>query len=376
MRRRLTDKLIGRLKPQRRRYLVYDTVVPTLAVSVNKRKTFVVVGRFHGRQHATRRSIGSCVSMALDDAREKARNFDKQPVRSDTFGEVAKTFFVQIKRLERSHEIERAIRRDLMPRWANKPIASITRRDVIEVVDTILGRGFPSAAHHLFADMRRMFNWAIARDIIEHSPCDRLRPVSLIGPKPVRQRVLNDDELRALWHGSHRIEYPYGPIYRLLLVTGQRRSEVAHARWREFDTGGAVWTIPPERFKSNTTHIVPLSSLALEIIASLPRNSELLFGRVNGFNTNKHRLDAAMGANIPHFVIHDIRRTVRTRLSALRVPHEIAEMVIGHGRKGLARIYDQHRYLSEMREALNGWALRLQEIVACGAQCSPPTAET
>ncbi len=192
MRKRLSDALIERLKPRSKRYLVYDTVVPTLAVRVHKRKTFVVVGRFNGSQHATRRSIGSCVSMALDEARDKARNFDQQPrIRPETFGDVAATFFAHVKRLQRSHEIERAIRRQLMPRWGNRPIASITRRDVIEAVDTLLRRGFPSAAHHLFADMRRMFNWAIARDIIEHSPCDRLRPVVLIGPKH-RMRMLSN----------------------------------------------------------------------------------------------------------------------------------------------------------------------------------------
>jgi integrase len=94
-----------------------------------------------------------------------------------------------------------------------------------------------------------------------------------------------------VWRASHRISLRPD----LSLVTGQRRSEVAHARWHEVGTGRTVWTIPPERFKSHATHIVPLSPLALEIIASLPRNGELLFGRVNGFNTNKHRLDKAMG---------------------------------------------------------------------------------
>jgi integrase len=273
-------------------------VVPSLAVRVSKRKTFVVVGRFGG-SHPTRRSIGSCVSLTLDEARDKARGYHREPKRPNTFASVAEAFFVHIKRLKRSHEIERGIRRELMPRWHDRPIASITKRDVIDAIDAVLNRGFPSAAHHLFADIRRLFNFAIARDTLEHSPCDRLKPKDLIGPKPVGQRVLTDDELRALWRATTSLGYPFGPLYRLLLVTGQRKSEVAYARWREVDTGNAVWTIPPERFKSNATHMVPLSPMALAIINALPRSGDLLFGHINGFGKNKRRLDKAMGRRTP-----------------------------------------------------------------------------
>jgi hypothetical protein len=94
---------------------------------------------------------------------------------------------------------------------------------------------------------------------------------------------------------------------------------------------------------------------------------------VNGFGKTKRRLDDAMG-NIPHFVIHDIRRTVRTRLSSLRVPHEVAEMIVGHGRRGLARVYDQHHYLPEMREAMEAWANALQTILVSDASRTLPRA--
>jgi integrase len=361
MRRRLSDRLIEALKPAGKRILVYDTVVPHLAVRVSKsRKTFVVVGRL-GNRTSSRRSIGSCVSMTLDQARERARNYEA-PKHSDTFGSFAERFFAHIVTQRRCREVERAIRRDLMPRWSDRPIASITKRDVIDAVDAVMRRGSPCAAHHLLGYAKRVFNFAIARDIIEHSPCDRLRGAALIGPKVVRHRVLDDDELRSLWRASERIEYPYGPMWRLLLVTGARRGEIANARWHEFATG--MWTIRPERFKSNAAHMVPLSGLAMSIIASLPRDSEYLFGSPppTGFSVCKQRLDRLMQPQTP-FVIHDIRRTVRTRLSALRVPYEVAEAVIGHGKRGLARVYDQHRYLSEMREALDAWAQLLERIV-------------
>jgi integrase len=100
-------------------------------------------------------------------------------------------------------------------------------------VDTVKARGKPSAAHHVLAYARGVFNYAIARDIIDQSPCDRLKPSMLIGPKGTRHRVLDDDEIKCLWDASERIGYPYGPLWQLLLITGQRRGEVGEAEWSE-----------------------------------------------------------------------------------------------------------------------------------------------
>jgi integrase len=173
----------------------------------------------------------------------------------------------------------------------------------------------------------------------------------------------------------------------MLVLTGQRKSEVGKARWREFDLGARVWTVPPERFKSDATHLVPVTDAVAGILQTLPRfrNGDHLFSTtfgeksVSGFSKAKERLDRMMlrtlkalarkqGDEPAHvtlepFVLHDIRRTMRTRLSGLRVPEPVAEMVIGHGKKGLARTYDQHQYLAEMREALEAWEARLREIV-------------
>ena len=183
-------------------------------------------------------------------------------------------------------------------------------------------------------------------------------PRSLIGAKQPRQRTLSDAELRALWQASETIGYPFGPLYRLLLLTGARKSEVAGAQWSEFDLDKRVWSVPPERFKSNATHMVPLSDQAMAVLLSVPHftKGDYLFSTtlgerpVGGFSKAKARLDKLM--NAPPWVIHDIRRTVRTRLASLRIPDMVAEMVIGHGRKGIQRVYDQHSYEDEMREAL------------------------
>ena len=186
--------------------------------------------------------------------------------------------------------------------------------------------------------------------------------------------MLDDDELRAFWAAAERMGYPYGPAFRLLLLTGCRKSEIGAASWREIDLDKALLTIPPERFKSDATHILPLSADALAIIADLPRWKEgnFIFSTrggtipIDGWSKAKARLDQLMseelGREVEPYVTHDIRRSVRTRLSSL-VPSEIAERVIGHTLKGLHKVYDQHSYLDEKRHALELWAAKLRSIV-------------
>ena len=153
-----------------------------------------------------------------------------------------------------------------------------------------------------------------------------------------------------------------------------RRSEVAEARWREFDLSAKLWSIPPERMKANAAHVVPLTALVVAVLERLPRfdSGDYLFtstqGRkpITGFNRAKRALDAKMLAELgelPPFVLHDIRRSVRTGLSALPVPDLIRELVIGHTKPGLHKIYDQHTYIDEKRHALELWWGRLQSIV-------------
>jgi integrase len=305
--------------------------------------------------------------------------------RSNTFGAVAETYIKQrISKQRRAVATEREIRKELIGRWAERPITEITKGDVIEMVEEIAAE-HPRQAHNIFGHLRTLLNWAIERDVygLEASPCDRIKPTRLIGEKSIRQRVLTDDELRAIWKATRSEDerrplganYPYGAFVRLLMLTGQRKAEVADAQWREFDLPKKLWTIPAERFKSDAVHVVPLSDDAVALLEDLPRfrGGDYVFSTVhgqkpiNGFANGKRWVDRltaeALGALPERWTFHDIRRTVRTRLSGLRISEPVAEMVIGHARKGLARIYDQHQYLDEMREALDAWAMRLRSIV-------------
>lgn len=369
MRKRLTDDLVNRLQPKAKRYLVYDSVVSGLAVRVSPagRKTFVLVGR-HGAKHSTRKSLGN---VTLEEARTKAQSCHRATPSTATkltFGEVAERFLAHIAKQRRSKDVRIIVNREFVSRWATRPIDGVTRKDVLEVIDAAMVRGHMYAAHAAWAHCRRLYNWAIARGLVDASPCDRVRPKDIIGEKIPRHRVLTDAEIKRVWKGAGRLKYPFGPFYKLLLVTGQRRNELAHARRNEFDLPNRLWRLPASRMKAGAPHEVPLSDLALSIIKELPQEGPYLFRakrnvtHISGFSRAKRRLDATMG-DTPPFVIHDLRRTVRTRLSQLRVRYEVAELVIGHGKKGLARVYDQHEYRDEIREALDLWGRELANIV-------------
>ena len=395
MKNRLTDRKLQSLKPKGKRYEVMDSDVPGLGVRVSEagQKSFILIARYPGSSNPTRRALGEYPSLSLSEARERANDWrvlirkgidpkaeesrlKREELRkhATTFASVADDYIERhVKGQRKASDTEREIRKELVAYWADRPVTSIAREDVIALVEAIARRPAPYTAHIVLGHARSLFNWAINRGNygLETSPCDRIKPTTLIGAKQPRQRTLTDAELRALWQASEAMDYPFGPLYRLLLLTGARKSEVGGARWSEFDLARKVWTVPAERFKSNATHMVPLSEQAVAVLKSIPHftKGDHLFSTtlgarpVSGFSKAKARLDTLMAPAIPPWVVHDIRRTVRTRLASLRIPDMVAEMVIGHGRKGIQRVYDQHSYENEMREALELWAARLRDIV-------------
>jgi integrase len=312
----------------------------------------------------------------------------EQRKRANSFRVVAEEFIkLAASKQRKGAEVKRDIEKEFIARWDGRPITDITSHDVIAVLDEAVARGSPYQAHNLLGHIRRLFNWAIARGVygLDRSPCDRMKPKDVIGPKAVRTRVFNDTEWRAFWRATGEIKYPYGPLFRMLALTGQRKSEVAEAQWSEFDLKRKLWTIPAERMKADAPHVVPLSDAVIAILEDLPRfnKGDHLFSTdfghrpVNGFSKAKVALDGAIlaklrkdnpKAKLAPYVIHDIRRGMRTGLSALPISSDVAELVIAHARPGLRKVYDQYAFESEKRKALDLWAARLRDIVE-----PPPT---
>jgi integrase len=386
---RLTDKGIAALPaaPAGKRTEVWDDVVQGFGVRVTSRghKSFVAYARFRGVP--SRRIIGEVGKIGLADARAKARLMleaalkgedpaaDAREARASTFGAAMEHYIAKhVRKQRRAVDTERELRRYLLSKWERRPIEEITKTDVRKLIEEIANRGAERQAHNIFGLCRTFFNWCLETDRVKASPCAGLRPKTLIGEKRVRSRVLDDAELRAVWFAAERTPYPMGPFYRLLLLTGARKSEASDAAWSEFDLDKGTWTVPEERFKSGVTHRVPLSRDAIALLADLPRwagEGGPVFSTdgkapVNGHSKSKARLDRHVTEFLGRetdWQIHDLRRTVRTRLAGLGIPDTVAEQIIGHGRKGLARVYDQHGYEDEMRDALERWAARLRSIV-------------
>jgi integrase len=197
-----------------------------------------------------------------------------------------------------------------------------------------------------------------------------------------RDRVLADGEIAAVWQASFQLPTPYGEMYRMFFLTGQRRGEVSTMRWLEVSHD--LWTIPREKVKKDRAHTVPLSRTAQAILDSLnqlPRFAEdgFVFSTTGGasassnFCKTKRELDRLSG--VTGWTIHDIRRTVRSKLAELGVPREVARKVLNHEDGKVDRIYNRHEYLVEKREALEKWEKMLisMSLPRATLGCLPPS---
>src|SRR5262249_43086145 len=167
-----------------------------------------------------------------------------------------------------AQETERLLRQHVLPRWRGRMVHEVTRRDVLDILDRVVDAGAPIAANRVLAAVRKFFNWCVARDIIAASPCAGVKPPTA---ERARDRVLSDDELRLVWQAANKLGGTFGPLVKLLALTGQRRDEVAQMRWNEIDIDNRLWTLPPARVKNNQPHEVPLSGAAVTVLNNVPR---------------------------------------------------------------------------------------------------------
>jgi integrase len=269
----------------------------------------------------------------------------------------------------------------VLPRWRGRDIKSITRRDVLDLLDTIADAGAPVMANRTLSAVRKLFNWAISRDIIEVSPVTR---VGKPGAETKRERALSDVEIKRLWMALDALAYPFGLFLRFALVTAQRKGEIASLRWSDINEALRSWELPAAGTKGDRAHVVPLSPLACEILDDVPRIGEFVFttrgdGPLGGFSKAKQRLDRMLdsgGANRPPgssnmtcerlaepWTIHDLRRTAATGMGRLGVSRFIIGRVLNHADRSVTGIYDRHEYLNEKRQALEAWGNYLENIV-------------
>lgn len=279
------------------------------------------------------------------------------------------------------------LRKDAAPILGSKPLPEIRRSDVVRVLDAMTDR--PAMAKLMHSTLRKLFRWAVSRGEIERSPMDGAATVRAV---PARDRVLSDPELLLAWDAACALGGSFGAFFHLLILTGQRRQEVAGMDWCELAHNEQCWKIPANRSKNGVPHEVPLSPASVLVINSLaggdawPRNG-LLFtttGKtpISGFAKLKIRLDEEMNRRLanpsvaPHansnvdtissWRVHDLRRTVATGLQRLGVRFEVTEAILNHvsgARSGIAGVYQRHDWKDEKREALGAWARHVENVV-------------
>ncbi len=268
-------------------------------------------------------------------------------------------------------------------KWRGRPIGDIGRAEIVDVLDALVTKT-PIKANRTRAALHRFFGWCVRRGALEHNP---VAATEMPAPARARDRVLSDAELILLWQAASD-DPLFGPLYRFLVLTGQRRDEARGATWDEIDLRSAIWTIPAARAKNGRQHEVPLSAPAVALLNAQPRIAKrggLIFtttGKtgLSGLSRAKERLERRMGelaeksrfrGPIPQWGLHDLRRTCATGLQRLGVAREVIERILNHasgGFAGVAGIYQRHNFADEKRAALDAWARRVEELVKAAAQ--------
>jgi integrase len=267
------------------------------------------------------------------------------------------------------------------------------------LLDKIVDRGAPIVANRTLAALRRMCGWAVERGLIDASPCEKVRAPAA---ENSRDRILSDAEIKTTWDAFGAVGWPFGPLAKMLLLTGARRDEVADARWSEIELDKKIWTIAKERSKNGLAHEIPLSDAVVKILKALPRitasekddkkagkKSDFVFtttGKtsVSGFSRAKEQFDAvileALRAEAvergedademkapAHWTLHDLRRTAASGMAGLGIPPHVVEAVLNHKSgtiKGVAAVYNRYSYADEKKAALEAWARKLDAIVS------------
>jgi integrase len=285
-------------------------------------------------------------------------------------------------------EYERLLAKEIVGPWRGRRLADISRRDVNRLLDDIVERGAPIAANRVLAILRSFCKWAVSREIIEHSPCDGVMARSTETP---RDRVLDDRELTLVWRAADTLGWPFSAIVRLLLLTGQRRGEVVGLRWDEIDFEKQLWLLPGARTKNRRSHVLPLSSAAIEILSALPRienGGGLVFPAgfvrrtthgqgpvpISGFSVPKRRLDRAIAElaeedSVPlaQWGFHDLRRSCASGMARLGVELHVIERCLNHvsgSFGGIVAVYQKHRFEDGMRRAMDIWAGHVATFVS------------
>lgn len=373
MRKALNAKAVEAFKPLEKRYEVHDLLCPgfSLRIFPTGKKVFNLKYRYGQKQR--RLALGIYPRLTLAQARDKAIDalrmvddgIDPAACRRQPGMHVEAICDDFIRQYARPRnrswkEAERILQREFVAVHGQRDIRQIRRSDILELMDGAIERGAAYQANRIHANLRKLFNWCVERGIVDASPVLGIRPPTR---EKARDRVLRDDEIRAVLKGCTEEPYPYGSFIPLLLATAQRRGELSKMRWSEVDLDAKLWVIPADLSKNGKPHVVPLNEFALRLLRNMPRfpNCDWVFtttqrGPINGFSKALRHVQTRSKTNDWRF--HDLRRTAASGMARLAVAPHVVEKVLNHISgtiSGVAAVYNRYGYDAERRDALDKW---------------------
>lgn len=416
---KFTDRSIASLKPKQERYIEWEDNGKGFGIRVSPKgkKTFIYMYRFNGM--ARMMTLGNYPRLSLADAHiehssaVKLLEKDIDPGKSrvdknkaereaDTVNELVDDYLEKwAKPRKRSwEEDERILKKDILPKWKHRKAKDIQRKDVIAILDEVVNRGAAIQANRTFGIIRKMFNFAVSRDIVPYSPCAGVSPPSA---ENQRDRVLNEKEIKQLWTklDTAKMHKNTKLAIKLILTTAQRAGEVASAEWSEFDQDNGWWTIPARKTKNKLPHRVPLSPLAEKLLKEIkPYSGDSIYLFPSPLSPRKPKMNPKRQSNaqpeklkdkpidesalghalrnnltvlgLTNVVPHDLRRTAASHITGTGISRLVVSKLLNHVERGVTAVYDRYSYDAEKRKAMNDWSKKINTILAAKESKNDP----
>lgn len=381
---RFTDRGVAAIKANGARQQIKDDLCKGLYLVVQPTGAKSWSIRYRAGDVQRRLTLGEYPGLGLSEAREKARQAiadaqagrdpqgDKQEAKANTVKGVVDEFDrFHLSKLKSRDNALGFLRRSVVKEWGHRPVTEITKRDVSRLLLNIVASGKGVTANRTFAHVRKFFNWCAEHGYITAAPTDRMKmPTDEIS----RDRFLTDQEILWFWEATEVMPAPYRQALRVLLLTGQRHNEVVGMTEAEID--GDIWRLPAERSKNGLPHDIPITKTVAAELALMKRigDAGLIF-TTNGTSpiTNlNHKADDTVAAmselgcgGVARWRPHDLRRTLETGLARIGVAESLIDRITNHisAQPKMRRIYNQHDYAAEKREALEAWEAHVLSLV-------------
>ena len=417
MAKRFTDAQLKGLKPSSKRTILFEDGGRGFGVRVEPsgRKSFFLEYRFgEGKERRNRvYTIGQYPQITLTQARSIASQSLAQIEKSIdpaakkqtkkvtdrnalTVGDLVEEYlekWARVKKKERSwKEDERLLRKDIVPAMGRKKAKDVRRRDIVVLLDAIVERRAEITANRVLAVTRKMFNFAVGRDIIDASPCVQIPAPS---KENRRERNLSEEEIGIFWSklDDAKMSQEIRLALKFLLITAQRKNEVIQAEWNEFDLQNKWWTIPGKKAKNNRSHRVPLAPIAMKILNEVKKiTGQYQFVFASPVGATKRNPDRQVGMfpilgsavdhalrgnltedpktrrtnifNLDYFTPHDLRRTAASMMTKSGIQRLTVKKILNHSDREITAIYDRYEYDKEKKQAMNIWNTKLRLILA------------